>query len=615
MSSIALGDSSNATATNSLALGVGSKATFADSTAIGAGAESTAADRITLGTGTTSIQTPSLRTQTPGQVGVIVAQPNGVLKVATFAATDLPNSYCLGAGSGATCYGDKSDATGAGTTAIGAGSVANSGAGAAELTAATAIGTFAKATGAGSTSLGVQANASGEGSISSGMNSSATGRGALAYGFAANATAENTMALGGFSTANGDNSVAIGAGALANGRRAIAFGTGAKALGFNADPIAMGTNSLSDGTSTMAYGGESTAIGNNATALGAYSTAIGVNVVAIGSGSSATFAGSTALGIGATTTRTNQVVIGTSSDEVTIPGLSGSGTALVAANDDGTLRRSSVSLGQVETAVKTTIPKLEKAARGLGRAAESAGAVGAALSGLPEVSLLPDEPARCGFAGGGFGSQYSVAGGCALRIKDRFHLNGAIAYTPSVDYEYGSTSSFAGRIGFSFPLGKIDSSDKVAQESLYGQQIAALQAEVKELRSAEPISYSSAGMSVSDPKVSAYLGEVTGVINRLEGEVESRDQQIESLTTRLEELMENQRTNAGTDAAASEATQNLIEILKAQIEELTARDSSNRDEIDNLKSQLEARDQKVNKLQRQFNAIMQKLALQSSEKL
>ena len=230
------------------------------------------------------------------------------------------------------------------------------------------------------------------------------------------------------------------------------------------------------------------------------------------------------------------------------------------------------------------------------------------------MSLLPDEPARCGFAGGGYGSQYSVAGGCALRIKDRFHLNGAIAYTPSVDYVYGSTASVARRIGFSFPLGKIDSSDKVAKESLYGQQIAALQEEVKELRSAGVTSDSSAGISVSDPEVSAYLGEVSGDINRLEGEVESRDQQIESLTRRLEELMENQRTNAGTDAAASEATQNLIEILKAQIEELTARDSSNREEIDNLKSQLEARDQKVNKLQRQFNAIMQKLGLQSSDK-
>ena len=121
-------------------------------------------------------------------------------------------------------------------------------------------------------------------------------------------------------------------------------------------------------------------------------------------------------------------------------------------------------------------------------------------------------------------------------------------------------------------------------------------------------------MSVSDPDVSAYLGEVSGDISRLEGEVESRDQQIESLTRKLEELMENQRTNAGTDAAASEATQNLIEILKAQIEELTARDSSNREEIDNLKSQLEARDQKVNKLQRQFNAMMKKLGLQSSDK-
>jgi prefoldin subunit 5 len=197
------------------------------------------------------------------------------------------------------------------------------------------------------------------------------------------------------------------------------------------------------------------------------------------------------------------------------------------------------------------------------------------------------------------------------------HLNGALSYSPSIDYDYGSTPSVAGRLGFSFPLGRIAKAtpkDEVAQNSIYGQQIAALQAEVKELRSAEVRPVSSAGISVSDPEVSAYLGEVSGDINRLEGEVESRDQQIESLTKRLEELMENQRMNAGTDAAASEATQSLIEILKAQIEDLTARDSSNREEIDNLKTQLQARDQKVNKLQRQFNAIMQKLGLQSSDK-
>ena len=188
-----------------VALGDGSQATHTDAVAIGPRAATTANSRITIGTGTTSYQTPGL-TASSSDPAVVVTNQDGVLRVATFAASGLPNSYCLSGGAGATCYGQKADATGGGTT-VGAGHCQQR----IRRTVGCCYcpGTFSTATGAGSTSLGVLANASGEGSISSGMNSSAAGRGSLAYGFGASATEENTMAMGGFASANGDNSVAI----------------------------------------------------------------------------------------------------------------------------------------------------------------------------------------------------------------------------------------------------------------------------------------------------------------------------------------------------------------------------------------------------------------------
>ena len=91
------------------------------------------------------------RSDRPADPAVVVTNQDGVLRVATFAASGLPNSYCLSGGAGATC-GQKADATGGGTTAMGAGAIANSGSGAANG-CCYALGTFSTATGAGSTSL------------------------------------------------------------------------------------------------------------------------------------------------------------------------------------------------------------------------------------------------------------------------------------------------------------------------------------------------------------------------------------------------------------------------------------------------------------------------------
>ena len=139
-------------------------------------------------------------------------------------------------------------------------------------------------------------------------------------------------------------------------------------------------------------------------------------------------------------------MLGTGSSEITAPSLAGPGNQLLSAGPDGTFQRTNIKT--------STIPKLETAARNLGLAMETSGALAAAFSSVPEITLQADEPMRCGLGTGGFGSQYAMAAGCAVRVANKLHLNGALSYAPSIDYGYGATPSIAGRLGVSFPLGK-----------------------------------------------------------------------------------------------------------------------------------------------------------------
>ena len=415
----------------------------------------------------------------------------------TFLSTDangkvalaaIPNgtTFCTLVGDNSSCYGPNAEAKGAFDTAIGANSRADAA--------------------LGSTALGAETNASGNGSTAIGVLAKSQGEGSLAVGFAANSTAEDGIAIGSNALANGFNAFAFGTGAVANGRNVTAIGFGARAEGFNTNSLALGTGSLASGT--------------DVTALGAGATATGVRA--------------TAIGAGAITTRNNQVVIGTQQDDVTMPGLSGSGTDLVAANNDGTLQRSSVSLQQVDQAVNTTIPKLESAVSGLGQAVESVGAIASAMSAVPQVSLMEDEPMRCGVGTGGYGSEYAISAGCAVRIADRLHLNGALAYAPSVNYQYGSTPSVAGRLGFSFPLGRI----------------------------AKPSSKPTA-------EASKELSNVQGTIQKIQAEVKSRDNQIAILKTQLDKLLKAQHSETSTPS--SKATTELIATFMSRIEQLENR--------------------------------------------
>jgi hypothetical protein len=530
---IAIGQEAIAKKGNATAIGRASLADYVNSTALGAGAITTRNNQVVIGTSIDTVTVPNVAgsgnqflfatadgtlnrytgaTTIDSDLLISGSQAiGGNLTVGgdvvfnnykntnpgsgtTFLSTDangkvalaaIPNgtTFCTLVGANSSCYGPNAEAKGAFDTAIGANSRADAA--------------------LGSTALGAETNASGNGSTAIGVLAKSQGEGSLAVGFAANSTAEDGIAIGSNALANGFNAFAFGTGAVANGRNVTAIGFGARAEGFNTNSLALGTGSLASGT--------------DVTALGAGATATGVRA--------------TAIGAGAMTTRNNQVVIGTQRDTVTLPGLSGSGTALVAANNDGTLQRSSVSLQQVNQAVNTTIPKLESAVSDLGQAVESAGAIAAAMSAIPQVSLRDDEPMRCGVGTGGYGSQYAVSAGCAVRVADRLHINGALAYTPSIDYQYGSTPSVAGRLGFSFPLGRIaKASSKPTAET------------------------------------SKELSDVQGNLEKIQAEVKSRDSQIADLKTQLDQLLKAQR--ADTRTPVSQATTELIAMLKSRIDQL-----------------------------------------------
>ena len=50
-------------------------------------------------------------------------------------------------------------------------------------------------------------------------------------------------------------------------------------------------------------------------------------------------------------------------------------------------------------------------------------------------------------AGAGFGALLAGAVGCSARLNNNVWVNAALSYAPSVDTEFGSTSSVAGRMG------------------------------------------------------------------------------------------------------------------------------------------------------------------------
>lgn len=139
---------------------------------------------------------------------------------------------------------------------------------------------------------------------------------------------------------SGEDSLQIGVGASASGLHATALGQGAHAAGDQS--AALGEQASTAGAGAVAAGAQASATQPGAVALGQSALAQGSQSAALGAAAQATYNRSTAIGAGAETDRPNQVVIGTPSEVVFLPGsvalLSPNGnTFLVAVTDDGML--------------------------------------------------------------------------------------------------------------------------------------------------------------------------------------------------------------------------------------------------------------------------------------
>ena len=225
-------------------------------------------------------------------------------------------------GSMSTSFGYNANASQTGCTAIGSSSKANSnyatafGASSNAFSLySTAIGYSTKA-GANATSIGYSANASGASATAVGYSSKAVSS-TTAVGYSANANGYYSTAIGYSTNASQSYSTVLGSYAKASGSSSTALGYSSNASGSYA--LAVGYYSSATGSSSTALGYFSSATNSYATAVGD-ATASGMYSSAVGYQAKASHTSSTAIGYYAKTTTSNQIVLGTSSTTVYIPG-------------------------------------------------------------------------------------------------------------------------------------------------------------------------------------------------------------------------------------------------------------------------------------------------------
>lgn len=257
----------------------------------------------------------------------------------------------------------------------------------------------------------------------------------------------------------------------------ICIGKDTKVQGDNATAIGSGASSVSGGT---AIGAGASAGGQRSTAVGFGSQATDQNSTALGSGASAAHARSTAIGYGARTTTSDQVVIGRPGSRLALPGAASGGEFVGSANQNGPTRLLTAD-GEGNIGTSSFDPSaITGSIRALGQAVTSSGAIASAFSAVPQVVASEEETMRCGSGLGGYGSSYAAALGCSVKLNNQspVHLNAAIAFTNPIDYQYGSSPGYAGRIGISFPLGPRNRQNKAGNS----EEISALKSQIAELR-------------------------------------------------------------------------------------------------------------------------------------
>ena len=373
--------------------------------------------------------------------------------------------------------------------------------------------------------------------------------------------------------------MAVGAGSWAQTQDSYAAGTQAVTRGTSA--LAIGNQASGTGLSSISIGESSTATNTNATAFGTRAMATAVNSAAYGVGATSAYANSTAIGAGAITNRPDQISIGTQGQSYQMPGLSNNGNFVGKAYQSGSTRAITTDAqGNLGTSYD-----LDKGFKGLGAGINSMGAMTAAMSALPTYVGSQDEWGRCGVGGGGTGGVGAAAFGCAVRIGDRVHLNGAMAIGPSQDYDAGTTSPLTGRIGLTFPLGVIHKTKSTTVAVLPNgesvakaigerdQQIAMLTKQIGELQSRinglTPIAANEKPNAATDALVKDLQAQVQALREKLAatGGVTSTNAQLLDRIKELEAQMGQLRRAAVAQPGSLSASSTSMQSLEQRINE------------------------------------------------
>lgn len=277
-----------------------------------------------------------------GLGNVTLAAANSTALGATVTASGA-NSTALGYGASATqaldiAIGSSANAAGSTFTFFGSpviGGATALGASATAETWATSIGASTNASGWASSTFGVFAKASGQSSTSIGASANTSADGSSALGNGANASGVNSSALGSYTNASGANSTALGHSANVSGANSTAIGDGASSAGpYN---IAIGHSA----NATNGVGG-CTTVGGNAKAIQWVATALGY-------GANSSYVGSTAIGYNATTTANNQIMMGTSNEQVYFPGTIAAPSDFRLKNIKGEYNKGIVDIRKIKT--------------------------------------------------------------------------------------------------------------------------------------------------------------------------------------------------------------------------------------------------------------------------
>ena len=249
--------------------------------------------------------------------------------------------------------------------------------------------------------------------------------------------------------------------------------TTSNASSINTNTSAISSNDADISTNASAISSNDADISTNASAISANTSSINANTSAISSydadiSSLKSLVKSTSSGI----------KIGAGSNPALIheTGLEVGGENLIRRSADGAVHIGKNSLVTIEEGGRqkmwatnaagesididiTNGSRLLINGRDVEKSIENVGALSAALGSVPAISA--DSPFTCGFGAGTHSSAYALSAGCASKVSDRVSLNAALA-TVINNHTGDKDDNLSARAGFTFKLGKVDDSPKVA---------------------------------------------------------------------------------------------------------------------------------------------------------